>query len=124
MTENMSKAKWTTYIGKLFKERTKSNYRERKLKAFHKSPEYRTAATSSFSEFHLPRQLSASSSTSTATPNPSHLTPAIGRGSLSHVLCRIDKHLYYLPPTIARYRMIFIDLATTTPILMIPDKRP
>ena len=39
-------------------------------------------------------------------------------------LCRIDKHRYYLPPTIARYRMIFIDLATTTPILMIPDKRP
>jgi len=49
MTENMSKAKWTTYIGKL------CNYRERKLKAFHKSPEYRTAATSSFSEFHIDR---------------------------------------------------------------------
>jgi len=53
MTENMSKAKWTTYIGKLFKERTKNNYRERKLKAFHKSPEYRTVATSSFSEFNI-----------------------------------------------------------------------
>jgi hypothetical protein len=38
--------------------------------------------------------------------------------------CRIDKHLYCLPPTIARHRMIFIDHETTTPILMIPDRRP
>ena len=55
MTENMSKTKWTTYIGKLFKEWPKNNYRERKFKAFHKSPEYRTAATTNVSEFHIDR---------------------------------------------------------------------
>ena len=44
-----------------------------------------TAPNPSTSVPHLPHQLSAPSSTSTATPNPSHNNPAVGRGSLSHV---------------------------------------
>jgi hypothetical protein len=32
--------------------------------------------------------------------------------------------LPYRQTSLARYRMIFIGLETTTPILMIPDKRP
>ena len=55
MTENMTKVKWTTYIRKLFTDRTRDAYRTRKLKAFHRSPEFRTTFANISSEFHIDR---------------------------------------------------------------------
>ncbi len=66
----------------------------------------------------VPHQLSASSSTSILRRSVEVLSLTF----FDH--CRLNKHRYYLPPTIARYRVIFIGLETTTPILMIPDKLP
>jgi hypothetical protein len=59
-----------------------------------------TGQQPSTSMSHLPHQLSASSSTSITTPNPSHLTPAVGRGSLSHVFRPLPyRQASLLPPT-------------------------
>ena len=56
MTKNMTKVKWTTYTRKLFTDRMRDAYRSRKLKAFHRSPEFRTTfANNISSEFHIDR---------------------------------------------------------------------
>ena len=55
MTENMTKAKWTTYLRKLLVVRPRDAYRKRKLTAFHRSPDFRTAFTNMSSEFNIDR---------------------------------------------------------------------
>lgn len=42
MTENMSSGKWSAYTRKLLADKTKEQYRQRKLAAFRQSPQYRT----------------------------------------------------------------------------------
>ena len=55
MAENMTKAKWAQYSKKLLAVRPRDAYRKRKLAAFHRSPEFRTAFTTMSSDFHIDR---------------------------------------------------------------------
>lgn len=53
MTENVSLVKWTAYNQKLFTARTRQMYRQRRMEAFHRPPEFRTSFVIHQSEFHI-----------------------------------------------------------------------
>ena len=55
MTANMTKAEWTTYLRKLLADRPRDAYRKRKLRTFHRSPEFRTTFANMSSEFNIDR---------------------------------------------------------------------
>ena len=55
IAENMTTAKWAQYSRKLLAVRPRDAYRKRKLAAFNRSPEFRTAFTTMSSDFNIDR---------------------------------------------------------------------
>jgi hypothetical protein len=55
MTENVSSAKLAIYTRTLLAAKTRDDFRQRKLAAFHQPPEFRTSFAHHHSDYHIDR---------------------------------------------------------------------